>query len=104
MGYVIGRWNLLEKYSTGNYICISKLKSDIHWDYLLAPSFDDSEMEYVLIHKKDKDILDAYLKDNSIKIEWYDFSGNWQINPWEINEETFIDFYTESCLFQLLKK
>ena len=59
---------LINKYDTGDYICINLDQIDNTWgigtvDWRLATE------SYKLIHKEHKEILDAWLEDNDVEIE-----------------------------------
>lgn len=96
--------SLKEKYESGKYICIYKEyihledKHNYCWHIKENPLFTNIG-EYKLIHKKHKEILDAYLADNSVEIE---FSYGDAI-VWDIQED-FISRYTEKKHYRLKPK
>jgi len=55
--------------ASGDYICLYNYYEK-GWKIIEIPEFKGEERCYKLIHKKHKDILDAYLADNSVEIEW----------------------------------
>lgn len=88
---------LKEKYKSGNYIGIFK---DINNKWVLSNVFVNGFLPK-LIHKKDKDILYAYLKDNTINIEVVyslDNSSN------SVNVLDFIESYDERLDYRLADK
>lgn len=96
--------SLKEKYESGKYICIYKEyihledKHNYCWHIKENPLFTNIG-EYKLIHKKHKEILDAYLADNSVEIE---FSYGDAI-VWDIQED-FISRYNEKKHYRLKLK
>ncbi len=72
--------NINDRFKTDNYICVFKLETDKEWKLRCINTVEDitenAGLDYQLIHKKHKDILDAYLKDNNVDI-WKDtYRGN----------------------------
>lgn len=90
---------LKEKYNSGDYICIAKLHKHHNWE--LPKVFKWNQYNYYkLIHKKHKEILDAYLADNSVEIE-YEFDEETHCNAgWYIVDD-FIDTYKEHRNYRL---
>lgn len=61
---------LKEKYATGNYICISGETRNQKTIWVIVSDISQFTFgNFKLIHKKHKDILDAYLADNNVEIE-----------------------------------
>lgn len=89
-----------EKYESGNYICIARKQGDPDWwlNSTIEPKWYD-HWEYKLIHKNHKEILDAYLADNSVEIE---FSYGDAI-VWDTQED-FISRYNEKKHYRLKPK
>lgn len=82
---------LKEKYATGNYICIYKNNEYMkQWEVNIKPMWNGVG-EYRLIHKKHKDILNAWLKDNNVKIKWF----NEKTQKWWSFTGNFIEDYKE---------
>ena len=77
-----------EKYATGDYIIISGK----HWE-----CFD---LQEVYIHKKDKDVLEAFLKNENVEIEWY-ISHNGYPYIWDDFSLDFLRDYDEDCRYRL---
>lgn len=95
---------LKDKYKSGDYICILTGYDINGWVTTTAPQWycDHKDDKYKLIHKKHKDILDAYLKDKNIDIEYftnyYDDNNVWSTCV------NFIDLYKESEDYRLKPK
>lgn len=72
-----------------NYITVAKsINPPYHW-FILSNE----------INEKHKDILDAYLKDNSVEIEDYsNFCKSW------LNSDDFIKYYNENNKYRLKPK
>lgn len=81
-----------KKLESGNYIAVanSKKENKGHW-YIFDYSRYCIDERLVLIHKKHKDILNAYLEDNSVEI-WFKTSAE---TPYLL-EENFIKTYDET--------
>lgn len=66
--------NLKSKFQTGNYICLGVSKC-VKIQY---PIFQEKcIIDYKLIHKKHVVVLDAYLKDKNIEIEYCSTCNGW---------------------------
>lgn len=91
-----------EKYESGNYIAIFFHTGFNAWTTTVfdKPSFCDL-VKWKLIHKKDKDILDAYLKDNSVEIEIMYLNIN---DSWSELCDDFIETYDENAEYRLKEK
>lgn len=64
---------LKEKYESGDYISLWKNEFNSPYGWQIAVGDCSSLLvhsQHKLIHKKHKDVLDAYLADNSIEIEF----------------------------------
>lgn len=87
---------LKEKYESRDYIIVVRNNmTDFRWAKLnRMPSWIQGA-DYKLIHKKHKDILDAYLADNSVEIEYHIERDLWAI------DKNFIDKYKEDCEYRL---
>lgn len=84
-----------EKYASDNYICIKRFPSG--WAMLVNSTFGDLLELYKLIHKKHESILDAYLLDSTVEIEYHnpnDYKHTWA----ELN---FIEYYNEEYTYNL---
>lgn len=90
-------FNLMkEKFASGDYICISHISDK--WETNKCPAFIEIG-SYKLIHKKHKDVLDAYLFDNRVDIEVLFDSGYLQQIA-----EVFIDSYNENWEYRIKPK
>ena len=89
-----------EKYESGNYIAIFFHTGFNAWTTTVfnKPSFCEL-VKWKLIHNKHKDILYAYLKDNSVEIEYDDVGVGWT-DSWE----DFIESYDERVDYKLKSK
>ncbi len=103
---------LKRKYSTGNYIkiwkCNSKLENpteeDKCWGICNTILYHE-EFDYKLIHYKHKDILEAYLKNPSVKIECTNnISKDVDIETIWYSEGNFIENYDENMYYRLKVK
>ena len=106
--------DLKRKYESGNYILLWKANSK------LENPFDEDSIwticdigvgvehwDYKLIHNKHKDILEAYLKNPSIKIETGMFTpmtGETEPSKWVDLEKDFIEDYNEEFWYRLKVK
>lgn len=93
-----------EKYASGNYILLF-YNSD-SWITKYITSWNYTEDIYKLIHKKHKDILDAYLADNNVRIEFRDTNGSMKEFEHISNclKGNFIDSYNEDFQYRLKPK
>lgn len=82
---------LKEKYDSGDYICIGFGEFT---RIIENCSFNNPKTSYRLIHKKHSYILDAWLKDNSVEIEWFNVDGFCKC-------KYFIDSYNENYNYRL---
>lgn len=57
-----------KKFEAGDYICVMATGSISDWDIVSTPTFSHRN-EFKLIHKKDKDILYAFLKGEEIFVK-----------------------------------
>lgn len=94
---------LKEKYETGNYIIIRLNDNGYERKWIIQTDFYKglNGIKFKLIHKKHKDILDAYLKDNTIDIEVVyslDNSSN------SVRVLDFIESYDERLDYKLVDK
>ena len=87
-----------EKYEIGDYICITK--DTVTGDYFIVKGSEHRVFsDCKLIHKKDKDVLDAYLADNNVEIE---FKAREDLDYIDIpSERNFISYYSDLCYYQL---
>jgi len=95
-----------KKYNTGNYIALSKWKQDhpMHMDSEMFgineyPKFDDGNGDYKLIRKKHEEVLNAWLLNNDVKIEF-----NAMIEWLSLDGCSFIDGYNEGFDYRLKPK
>lgn len=93
---------IADKASTGDYIIVYKEVDTLTYNYKWHKNVDKllyAGLDYKLIHKKHKDILDAYLKDTNVKIFTDDYSDDshcyYNLKEYFSNEN-FIDFYNEN--------
>lgn len=91
--------NLKSKFETGNYICAGKAWFGVSkWVRIEYPTFQEKGIiDYKLIHKKHTDILDAYLKDNNVQIEYETNNG------WITVDNDFIMDYDELDQYRIKK-
>ncbi len=87
-----------EKYASGDYICILYVSDK--WEINNYPAFIEIG-SYKLIHKKHKDILDAYSADNSVNIQINCRAFN---TEWEWIDTDFITKYDEAFEYRLKPK
>ena len=90
-----------EKYASGEYVLVTPSNE---WVIVENPQWDCHN--YRLIHKKHKNILDAYLINNSISIEFRDTDGGMKEFEYISNclKGSFIDSYNESFEYRLKHK
>ena len=71
--------NLKSKFQTGNYICVgNKWFGVSKWVKIQYPILQEKVIiDYKLIHKKHVVVLDAYLKDKNIEIEYCSTCNGW---------------------------
>lgn len=86
-----------EKYASGDYILMTPHHKS--WIIVKKPFWDCDN--YKLIHKKHKDILDAYLADNSVEILEIDTACNLEK---EYVVKKFIEDYAEDGIYVLKPK
>ncbi len=91
-----------EKYASGDYICIFK-NIDITanlWYIENNPEWISSN-HYKLIHKKHKDILEAYLVDNNVEIEYVQgIQVGTGFKDWT-TDKCFIEDYLENAEYHI---
>ena len=91
-----------EKYASGDYICIFK-NIDITanlWYIENNPEWISSN-HYKLIHKKHKDILEAYLVDNNVEIEYVQgIQVGTGFKDWT-TDKCFIEDYLENAEYRI---
>ncbi len=85
-----------EKYKGGEYVLIVPEYRTNEWIVVNNPDWDCDN--YRLIHKKHKDILDAYLANNNVEIEF-----NYGYDLWE-KDLYFIEKYNETFEYRLKPK
>ncbi len=81
-----------EKYLSGDYICVVENRFGSKGYFVKENDEFKENWNYTLIHKKHKDILEVYLKDNSAEILTNQFSLDGLCVFPELN---FIDNYRE---------
>lgn len=98
--------NLKNKFETGNYICLCNLWLGVNkWIIADFPTFEERNsfktdiIGYKLIHKKHTDILDAYLKDDNVEIEYETNNGF----GFTYLEEDFLETYNEINQYRIKK-
>ena len=89
--------DIKSKYESGDYILVlsdgfKNWKPDVSYGETWALW---SHLAMYLIHKKHEDILDAYLKDNSIKIYF-----RWHDEEW-MKFKNFIENYEEKAMYKI---
>ena len=92
------------KYATGNYILLtpSGFSRVINWVKVGDPLWDCDN--YILIHIKHKDILEAYLKNHSVEIETGMFAPRTcetEPSKWVDLEKDFIEDYNEGFWYRV---
>jgi hypothetical protein len=94
------------KYATGNYILLTPNSiATQKWIKVEDPLWDCEN--YVLIHNKHKDILEAYLKNPSVEIETEMFAlmtGETEPSKWIDLKKDFIEDYNEEFWYRLKVK
>ena len=88
---------LKEKYSTGNYIIVSGKH------VIVEPNWECFDLQETYIHKKDKEVLEAFLRDSKIKIE-YCMSHDIHSSVWDAFYLDFILDYDEDYEYRLKDK
>lgn len=94
-----------EKYDSGEYIIIEKLPDhcmQVEWHICSSRSYLKycEEGKYAkLIHKKHKNILDIYLKDNNVAIE-YEYPVNNELKWHNINCD-WLSIYNETTNYRI---
>lgn len=81
---------LIEKYNTGDYICVLTLSNSN--DIIHNPYFDLDYTEYKLIHKKHENVLMAFLDGKEIE---------WTNSKEYLIVENFIDTYVEDRYYRI---
>lgn len=96
---------LKRKYATGNYILLTPstlIRDTNKWIIVQKPLWYCDN--YILIHNKHKDILEAYLKNPSVEIETGMFApmtGETEPSKWVKLEKDFIKEYNEDFWYRL---
>lgn len=90
-----------EKYASGKCICIFREATNDSWAKTVSTPLWLSYNTYKLIHKRHKELLDAYLADNSVKIEIKCRDNNAE---WEWIDTDFIKNYNEDFEYRLKPK
>lgn len=99
---------LKRKYATGNYILLTPnalIRDTNKWIIVQKPLWDCDN--YMLIHNKHKDILEAYLKNPSVEIETGRFESmtvKTEPSKWVDLEKDFIEDYNEEFWYRLKEK
>lgn len=103
--------NLENIYKQGNHILVFRWNNTYNiedsWTILNNPAFfNDERGDYVLINKKHKHILDAYLLDNDVEIDKYiniheHYNTSNEKFQWT-KENEFISNYDENIKYRLL--
>lgn len=94
-----------EKFETGNFIPVLLYDNGYERKYLIK---DDIQLRLngvniTLVHKKHKDILEAYLLDNNVEIIWNNGTDNRYNTPLALYSkcENFIDTYNEDIDYKV---
>lgn len=96
------RRNLAKKLETGNYK-LAYNRNVGGWVECDKKDLENALMEdshFILVHRKDWQILDAYLKNKGVEIEWY-VSHNGYPYVWDDFCLDFIKDYDEDCEYRL---
>lgn len=92
---------LKNKFESGNYLVMFKPKNGDNWHLSYRPNTLAwrKDFDYELMHKKHEEVLQAYIKDRDIRIEfrWYD-------EDWMLLEGDFIENYDENMQLRLAEK
>lgn len=93
------------KFNTGSYYVMFKQKCVNSWDYCYRPKDLTwrRDFDYKLIHIIHKDILEEYIKDKSIKIE-FNYNPLCKHNKWVPIGGDFIDNYNEIYYYRISNK
>lgn len=81
-------------YRSGDYICLVDVGKG--WEKTRLPLFID-EYKYQIIHKKHEHILNAYIDNTGIEIEWKNNARDF----WSIFNDGFIETYNANCEYRL---
>lgn len=96
--------DLKRKYESGNYILLTVSVCGYNWVMVKTHPFWDGD-NYKLIHNKHKDIIEAYLKNPSVEIEFGIFTAlTDEPSKWVKLEKDFIEGYNESFWYRLKEK
>jgi len=93
-------------YSENTYILKRKNDNDhilvekINEKYLIIKDINNINGKLFAIHKKDEKILNAYLKNNNVKIEWYTNYGDYPY-IWDDYYLNFLENYDEQETYRL---
>jgi hypothetical protein len=89
-----------EKLSTGNYNIVFKQKINNKWSLCYRPNdlVWRNDFDYKVIHRKHRNILDAYLEDNNVEIEFK------ATNKWFKLEGDFINTYSPLTIYNIVEK
>lgn len=88
-------------YTEGNHICIMSHKEESIYSIIKDVEFC-TDAKYKLIHKNHEEVLNAWLLDNDVEIEWRDL-GNNQGCFFQTCLGDFIEFYKEEREYRLKK-
>lgn len=99
------RMQLKKKFDTGNYFCVydvSKIDSKKRkWTLFENPSFKMPPSKYRLVHKKDADVLNAWLIGVDVEVLW---DAGLSRECWktmaEINND-FLESYNELATYRV---
>ena len=92
---LIEKQKLASKYLNGNYICVARVWFGTgSWRKLDPARLNETYViDYKFIHKKDEHILDAYLKDKSVQIEFNSIFRGWTLdNDFIANYDVFYQY------------
>lgn len=90
--------------SDEDYIVVAKDIKDGHWFILEVDMYDkDCTFKTKLVHKKHEDILNAYLEDSNVTIEFYYNFGSYWIDV-KIVSKDFMDGYCERSKYRIGSK
>lgn len=83
-----------ELYKSGDWVCLVDVGKG--WEKTRLPLFID-KYKYQIIHKKHEHILNAYIDNTGIEIEWKNNARDF----WSIFNDGFIETYNANCEYRL---
>ena len=96
--------DIREKYKTGDYICVVENRFGGKGYFIKDTGFFKENWKYTLVHKKDKEVLDAYLLNNNIDIYTNAWADNYQ-DYYKLSDifilADFVELYNENYSWKL---